>query len=103
MDALPILEKNSFAHRSTHDGTMHACGHDGHTTMLLGAARYLANSRNFAGRLTSSSSQPKKVSFVASPTIYPIFIPFLLSFDLFRLATGSHQNPDCPSGDHTTF
>ena len=49
MDCLPILEANNFAHRSTHDGRMHACGHDGHTTMLLGAARYLAQSRNFDG------------------------------------------------------
>ena len=49
MDALPILEANTFAHRSTHDGRMHACGHDGHTTMLLGAARYLAERRNFDG------------------------------------------------------
>ena len=42
MDALPLLEKNAFAHRSRHEGQMHACGHDGHTTMLLGAARYIA-------------------------------------------------------------
>lgn len=42
MDALPVLEKNGFAHCSTHHGRMHACGHDGHTSMLLGAARYLA-------------------------------------------------------------
>ena len=51
MDALPILEENAFAHRSTKDGTMHACGHDGHTTMLLGAAKYLASSRNFRGQV----------------------------------------------------
>ena len=49
MDALPIHEANTFAHRSTSDGRMHACGHDGHTAMLLGAAKYLADTRNFDG------------------------------------------------------
>ncbi len=49
MDCLPMHESNSFAHRSKHEGRMHACGHDGHTTMLLGAARYLAETRDFAG------------------------------------------------------
>jgi hippurate hydrolase len=49
MDALHIHEANEFAHRSQNDGRMHACGHDGHTTMLLGAAKYLAETRNFAG------------------------------------------------------
>ena len=50
MDALPIHETTGAAHASEADGRMHACGHDGHTTMLLGAARYLAQTRNFAGR-----------------------------------------------------
>jgi amidohydrolase len=49
MDALPILEGNTFAHRSRNPGRMHACGHDGHTAMLLGAARYLAKTRRFDG------------------------------------------------------
>src|SRR6478752_2489468 len=49
MDALPIVEANDFAHRSRNQGVMHACGHDGHTTMLLGAARYLAETRDFNG------------------------------------------------------
>ena len=49
MDALPMDEHNTFDHRSQHKGRMHACGHDGHTTMLLGAAKYLAATRNFDG------------------------------------------------------
>ncbi|MFP6782228.1 MAG: amidohydrolase, partial [Gammaproteobacteria bacterium] len=49
MDALPLQEFNEFEHRSTHDGVMHACGHDGHTTMLLAATQYLATNRNFEG------------------------------------------------------
>jgi amidohydrolase len=49
MDCLPMHETGSVPHRSKHEGRMHACGHDGHTTMLLGAARYLQETRNFDG------------------------------------------------------
>ena len=49
MDALPMPEKNAFGHASRRAGRMHACGHDGHTAMLLGAARYLAATRDFDG------------------------------------------------------
>ena len=51
MDALPLVEHNRFAHRSVHEGRMHACGHDGHTAMLLAAAQYLAESKHFDGTL----------------------------------------------------
>ena len=49
MDALPVTELNTFAHASKHPGKMHACGHDGHTAMLLAAAQHLAKHRNFDG------------------------------------------------------
>lgn len=49
MDALFIQEQNTFAYRSRHDGKMHACGHDGHSAMLLGAASYLSENRHFNG------------------------------------------------------
>ncbi len=50
-DALPMDEQTNLPYRSTHEGMMHACGHDGHTTMLLGAAKYLSETRNFSGRV----------------------------------------------------
>ena len=51
MDALPIQEVNDLPHASTMPGKMHACGHDGHTSMLLGTAKYLAETRNFDGKI----------------------------------------------------
>ncbi|OAE56242.1 amidohydrolase [Achromobacter mucicolens] len=49
MDALPMTEDNTFGHKSTKPGLMHGCGHDGHTAVLVGAAKYLAQTRNFDG------------------------------------------------------
>ncbi|MDQ4679982.1 M20/M25/M40 family metallo-hydrolase, partial [Stenotrophomonas maltophilia group sp. RNC7] len=51
MDALPMQEANTFAHASKHAGKMHACGHDGHTAMLLAAARHLVESPRWRGTL----------------------------------------------------
>ncbi len=51
MDALPITENTGLSYSSVNEGVMHACGHDGHTTMLLGAARYLSGTKNFSGRV----------------------------------------------------
>lgn len=51
IDALPIAEQNEIAHKSTHDNCMHACGHDGHTSVLLGTAKHLSENKNFSGTI----------------------------------------------------
>ena len=94
MDALFIQEQNTFAYRSRHDGKMHACGHDGHSAMLLGAAKYLSENRHFNG------------------TVYFIFQPAeegragakqMIDDGLFEqfpadCVFGMHNYPDIPSG-----
>lgn len=98
MDALPLPEKNEFAHRSTHAGQMHACGHDGHTTLLLGAARYMAENRD---------------SLAIDGTVYFIFQPaeeseggadVMVKEGLFRqfpmgAVFGLHNWPGIPAGE----
>ncbi len=98
MDALPLEEKSQLAHRSTHRGRMHACGHDGHTALLLGAARYLAENQ-------------QQIDF--DGTVYFIFQPaeeaeggaeIMIEDGLFRqfpmdAVYGLHNWPGIPAGE----
>lgn len=94
MDALPIQEANTFDHRSRHEGRMHACGHDGHTTMLLGAAKYLAATRKFDGT----------VNFIFQPAEEGIGgAKAMIDDGLFRrfpceAVFGMHNRPGMPLG-----
>jgi amidohydrolase len=94
MDALPMQENNAFAHRSTRNGLMHACGHDGHTTMLLGAARHLAQTRDFDGTV-HLIFQPGEEGFAGAQAMIDDGL-----FDLFPCdqVFAMHNWPGLPAG-----
>jgi len=94
MDALNMTEENAIPHRSTHEGKMHACGHDGHTIMLLGAARYLANHRNFAGTVHCVFQPAEEGAGGARVMVEEGF------FDQFEVdeVYGAHNWPALPAG-----
>ena len=94
MDALPMEEANHFGHRSQNPGRMHACGHDGHTAMLLGAAKYLSETRDFAG-VVHLIFQPAEEGLAGAKA--------MLDDGLFErfpcdAVYGLHNSPDMPLG-----
>jgi hippurate hydrolase len=94
MDALPIEEATNLPYASKTPGAMHACGHDGHTAMLLGAARYLAETRNFAGDAVVIFQPAEEGGFGAAAMIKDGL------FDRFAIdqVYGMHNGPGIPVG-----
>jgi amidohydrolase len=94
IDALPISEESGVPYASTNPGVMHACGHDGHTTMLLGAARYLASRRKFRGTAYLIFQPAEEIGGAKQVVDDGLFDRFPM-----RLVFGMHNFPTMPQGE----